>query len=103
MGAQWDKAKAVALKILGDKGEVPDIGDAFEKARDSHEKAVEEFNKSREDCEAKLLAVQNTNDLGDKALKQLLAKIEKSDFNLNSKNKDDLKKIKEARQFLRTS
>src|SRR5215831_7409945 len=100
MSDRWDRAKAAALKILGDDGEVPDFPDAVDKAGESFKKAKEEFDKSREDCEAKLLALQNANDAERNGLKQFLAKIEKSDFNLDSKKKDDLKKIQKARQLL---
>jgi hypothetical protein len=100
MSAIWDKAKASALKILGDSGKVPDLPDTVDKAADTLDKADDAFDKSREDCEAKLLAVQNGNDAVRNTLKQFLAKVAKSDFELDSKNKDDAKKIQKARQIL---
>src|SRR2546423_8824664 len=57
--AEWDNLKAAALKILGKDGEVPDMPDNIQKSADALGKANGEFNKSREDCEAKLLAVEN--------------------------------------------
>jgi hypothetical protein len=98
--ALWDKAKAEALKILGDKGKVPDVPDTIGKAADSKGKASDEFDKSREACEKKLEAVENANDALKNATKQFLAKIEKSDFGLDSKDKEELKKIQKARQVL---
>jgi predicted RNase H-like nuclease (RuvC/YqgF family) len=98
--ADWDKAKPAALKVLGDGAEVPDLPDTVKKASDEFEKANNEFKKSREDCEAKLLALQNSNDAMRNAVKQFEAKIEKSDFKLDSKNKEALKKIQKARKLL---
>jgi hypothetical protein len=96
MSAVWDKAKAAALKILGDKGEVPDMPDTVEKAAKAKGKAWDEFDKSREACENKLEAVENANDAVRNGLKHFLAKIEKENFKLDPKDKDDLKKIQQA-------
>lgn len=98
--AIWDDAKAAALKILGDKAEVPNMPDVIQKAANDKGKSETGLDKSREDCEAKLLALQNANDALRNSLKQFEAKIEKSDFKLDSKNKDDLKKIQKARKLL---
>jgi hypothetical protein len=96
----WDSAKAAAMKILGDKGKVPDLPDNISKSGDDLSKAWNEFDKGREDCESKLLTVQNTNDAVRNGLKQFDAKIQKEEFNLDSKNKDDLQKILKARKLL---
>jgi hypothetical protein len=98
--AIWDDAKAAALKILGKDAEVPDLPDTITQAGTNRTKANGEFDKGREDCEAKVLAVQNANDSLRNALKQFEAKIEKSDFKLDSKKKEDLQKIQKARQLL---
>jgi hypothetical protein len=100
MSAIWAKAKADALKILGSKADVPDPPDTIQKAHETLTKAWEEFNKSRTDIEAKSLAVQNANDAVINAMQQFMAKIEKADFKLDSKNKDELKKIQQARKLL---
>ncbi len=100
MSAIWDKAKAGALKILGKDGDVPDLPTPIDKAGDDLTKANGEFDKSREDLEGKLVAVQNANDALRNALKQFEAKIEKNDLGLNSKKKDDLKKIQQGRKIL---
>jgi hypothetical protein len=98
--AEWDITKASALKILGKDAEVPDMPDVVQKAADDMGKANQEFDKAREDCESKVLAVQNANDALRNALKQFEGKIEKADFKLNSKKPDDLKKIVQARKLL---
>jgi hypothetical protein len=100
MAEGYDKVKAAALKVLGNKGKVPDLPDTIKKAQTSWDKAYEEFTKSREACEAKLLAMQNANDATRNAAKQFGAKLEKSDFNLDSNDKDDQKKIQQAQDLL---
>jgi exonuclease VII small subunit len=100
MAETWEELKAAALKILGKDAEVPEMPDIVQQAADSMQKTQDEFNKCREDCEAKVLALQNGNDSVHNALKQFEAKIEKSDFKLDSKKKDDLQKIQKARKLL---
>jgi hypothetical protein len=100
MASGWDKPKADALKILGDKGQVPDLPDTTNKATTTWDKVYAEFIKSRDACEAKLLAMENANDAVRNAVKQFQAKIAKADFNLDSKDKDQLKKIQQARDLL---
>ena len=100
MSAEWDKSKAAALKILGSKGKVPDMPGPVEKAAEGMGKANDELDKVREDMEAKVLALQNANDAVKNGLKQFLAKMEKDDLGLDSKSKDDLKRIQQARKLL---
>ena len=96
----WEKGKAVALKILGSEGKVPDIPNALDKADGDFENASNAFEKSRYVVYQKIQALQNSNDLWAKVLKQYLAKVEASDLGLDPKNKDDAKKIKEAKAVL---
>jgi hypothetical protein len=96
----YETARAAALKILGDKAKVPERPDNLKKANTNLVKALDEFSKTQDACEAKLLAMENANDGALNALKQFLAKIEKNDFNLDSKDKDDAKKIQQARDLL---
>lgn len=98
--AAWDKAKAAALKILGKDAEVPDVPDNIDSAADTLGKANGDFDKARGQVEDALLAVQNANDAVKNAIKQFGAKIEKADFKLDSKNKDNVKKIEQARKLL---
>ncbi len=100
MADVWPTQKAAALKILGNDSQVPDMPANVPTAVKQMVKAWGEFDKSREACEAAVLALQNTSDAVRNALKQFAAKIEKSDFGLNSKDKDELKKIEEARELL---
>ena len=74
--------------------------DVVQKAADTLGKALQDFDKVREECEGKVLALQNANDAVKNALKQFGAKIEKSDFKLDAKNKENLKKIQQARKLL---
>jgi hypothetical protein len=100
MADTWVKTRAAALKILGDKAKVPDSPDAVAKAAKSWDKSFEEFGKSRDACEQKLLAMENANDAERNAIKQFRATIAKADFDLDPKDKDDLKKIQQARDLL---
>ena len=100
MADGWASQKEAALKILGKDGQVPDIPSHVPPAVKQMLKAWGEFDQSREACEAAVLALQNNSDAVRNALKQFATKIEKSDFNLNPKDKDDLKKIEEARKLL---
>ena len=45
MSAEWDKAKAAALKILGKDAEVPDMPDVVQKAANTLGKALQDFDK----------------------------------------------------------
>ncbi len=96
--ADWDKAKAAALKILGAKAQVPDLPPTVGKASDEFDKANDAFKASREDCESKLLDIENANDAFKNAVKQFMAQVEKSNFQLDPKN--DAKKIQQAEKLL---
>ena len=98
--ALYYKAKAAAEKILGKDAKVPDLTPGIEKAIDARVKADQEFDKSREDLEAKLVNVQNANDAIKNLAKQFEAKMEKEDFGLDSKSKEDTKKIQQARKIM---
>ena len=100
MSAEWDKTVAAAQKILGKDGKVPDMPANVQKSADAMGKTNEEFDKSREEVEGKLVELQNANDAVKNGLKQFLAKIEKDDLGLDPKKKDDLKKIQQARKML---
>ena len=99
--AEWKEIKEKALKILGDDAKVPDLPAVVNKASADVVKKYGEFETSRDDIKAKLVAVQNGNAAVRNAVKQFQAKIEKSDFNIDSKNKENVKKIEKAREILR--
>jgi hypothetical protein len=98
--AAWDKAKAAALKILGNTAVVPDLAASINKASETFDKTNDAFKASREDCEDKLLQIEDATSALGNAVKQFQATIEKSDFKLDSKNKDEAKKIQQARKIL---
>jgi chromosome segregation ATPase len=98
--ADWDKAKAAALKILGNKAVVPDLPASINKASETFDKTNDAFKASREDCEDKLLEIEDATSALGNAVKQFQATIEKSDFKLDSKNKDEAKKIQQAQKIL---
>jgi fumarylacetoacetate (FAA) hydrolase family protein len=94
----WDKARAEALKILGDGAEVPDLPDTVVKGQDALDEAAKVFKTAREDCEAKLLETDNANAACMNAAQQFRARIEKNVFNLDAKK--DAKKIQQAQKLL---
>jgi len=96
--ADWDKAKAQALKALGDGAEVPDLADPILKASKAFDDVNTAFKASREACEAKLLELDNANAAFLNALEQFRARIEKNDFKLDAKK--DAKKIQQAQKLL---
>ena len=100
MSAIWDKAKDAAEKILGKDAKIPDLPGTVDKGADTLNKANDDLDKSREDIEGKLVAVQNANDGIRNLLKQFEAKIDKSDFDMDTKNKDNVKKIQKAKKIL---
>jgi hypothetical protein len=98
--ADWDKAKAAAIKILGNKAVVPDLPASINKASETFDKTNDAFKASREECEGKLLEIEDATSALGNAVKQFQASVEKSDFKLDSKNKDEAKKIQQARKIL---
>lgn len=96
--ADWDKARAQALKTLGDGAEVPELSDAITKASKAFDDANVAFKASREECEGKLLEIDNANAAFLNAIEQFRARIEKNDFNLDTKK--DAKKIQQAQKML---
>jgi predicted nucleic acid-binding Zn-ribbon protein len=95
---EWEKAKAQALKILGDGAEVPEVADSILKASKAFGDAGTAFKASREESEAKLLEVDNANSAFLNAIQQFRARIEKNEFKLDAKK--DAKKIQQAQKFL---
>jgi triphosphoribosyl-dephospho-CoA synthetase len=99
--ADWGKASADAMKILGDKAKIPPVPAAVNKACAAFEKATTAFLAARDACADKLLEVENTNDAVGNALKQFSAVIDKEDFNLDAKA--DAKNIQQAQKILQDS
>ena len=96
--ADWDKAKAQALKVLGDGAEVPELADPIVKAQKAFDDATTAFKASREACEATLLEMDNANATFLNSFEQFRARVEKNDFKLDAKK--DAKKIQQAQKIL---
>ena len=96
--ADWNKAKAQALKILGDGAEVPDLADPILKASKAYNDTNTAFKESREAAEAKLLEMDNAAAAFLNALQQFRSRVEKSEYNLDAKK--DAKKIQQAQKIL---
>jgi hypothetical protein len=88
-------AKAKAAKILGKDAKLPD-GKGIPKLQTETDAAFSAYQKSCDDLEAKILALQKALSNAKLTIKQIGEKIEDDDFGLDEKNKDDAKKIKEA-------
>jgi len=100
MAGHWEDAVKSAMKILGDKGKIPKPGSVQQKASVADKKALDEFKKSRDDLKSKLLALQNAAESHKNAISQFQDEIDADDFGLNLKDKDDAKKITEAKKLL---
>jgi hypothetical protein len=99
MAGEIEAAKAAAKKVLGDKAKIPAPKPVLSTAADQANKAFLVFDKAREDLEAKLLALQNTQSSWKNALEQYADALEASDFDLDPKDKDDAKKIEQAQKI----
>jgi hypothetical protein len=100
MSSPWDQPTKEAMKILGDKGKVPKWSPAIVKAATADDKSFDEFDKSRNDLKAKLLATQNTRQALKDAVSQLQDEVDESNLGLDPKNKEEAKKIKDAQKIL---
>ena len=98
--AGWDNAVKAAMKILGDKGKIPKVNPAIAKARTVDEKAFDEFSKVRDELKKKVLASRDAQQLAKDAIEQYQDEIVESNLGLNARDKEDLKKIQEARKVL---
>jgi prefoldin subunit 5 len=95
----WETAKASAMKVLGEKGKIPEPK-TLDKAGEGLDKAFEAFSKSRDDLEEKLVGLQDADSAVSHAFDQFGTLVEKSDLGLDLKNKDDAKKITQAKKIL---
>jgi hypothetical protein len=94
-----EEIKAKATKILGKDAKIPPEKGDFDKNFSDGAKLVDAYNKSREDLEDKILALENSISGFINGLKQSAAVYEKDNFGLDPKKKDDAKKIKQAQQM----
>ena len=100
MPANWDKARADAKKLLGDKGEVPEMPSALSNGIDKGRDTADAMNAVLSQVQAKLVELQKA--CGDvvRAGQQFQSSIAKESFGLDPKNPEDLKKIQKARAVL---
>jgi hypothetical protein len=98
--SRWDAAKAKAQKILGKDAKIPEPK-FLPKLQSEFDAAWNAYTKSRDDLEAKILALQKTFSNGKLTVQQFGDKLEDEDFGLDEKNKDDAKKIKDAGDVLK--
>jgi uncharacterized protein YukE len=96
MGKWLEAPQEQAKKILGDKAQFPDERPDMEKLQDVYGKAFEAFDDARSKIEDTIQDFENAITTFENGLKTNRAAYEKEDFGLDSKNKDDQKKIKQA-------
>ncbi len=100
MADNWDGADKEAMKVLGEKAKLPKWPTAIDKAKAGEDKTFDEFDKTRQDLKKKLVAEQDSVEKLKDALSQFQDEIEGNNFGLDAKNKDDKKKIDDARKIL---
>jgi hypothetical protein len=100
MADDWDGAVKDAMKILGEKGKIPKIPGNISKTMNASDKAYEDFKKIRDELKAKVLALQNADSARKDSISQYQDEIDEDDLGLDPKNKDDAKKIADARKIL---
>lgn len=100
MGAQWDNAVKEAQKVLGDKVKIPAFPKSIPKSVQEVNKTWDQFDKDREQLKKSLLIVKQKQDSAMEVFEQFEDDIDEEDFGLDTKNKDDLAKIKEGRKIL---
>jgi len=100
VGAYWDNAVKNAKKVLGDKAKVPDFPKSIPKSMQELNKTWDQFDKDREQLKKSLLVVKQKQDSTMEVFEQFEDEIDEDDFGLDTKNKDDLAKIKDGRKIL---
>lgn len=100
MPANWDKARAEAKKLLGDKGQVPDMPSALSGGIDKGRDTADAMKSALADMQSRLVDLQKA--CGDvvRAGQQFQSSLAKESFGLDPKNADDAKKIQKARAVL---
>ena len=96
----WDKAQKAALKILGDDGKIPKPKATLDKADAAGVKAWEAVCKAREQLEDLIEKLLDTDSACVNALEDFRDTIDSDDLGLDPKNKDDAKKLKDAKATL---
>ena len=100
MADDWDEATKQAMKILGPKGKVPNVDAITKFENGAVAKAIEAFHKSRDDLEAKMTDLETQLERSSSMIDQFEAKVEKDNLGLNDSNKEESKKIDQAKEIL---
>ena len=95
----WPNAKKKALKILGEKGKLPDDKPIY-KGFEAYAKVYDTFDKSRGELEAKITELQGQMEKYSSQLDQFETTLEKDKLGLNDKDKEETKEIDLARSIL---
>jgi hypothetical protein len=99
----WDPAVKAAKKILGPKGKLPDFPPNIAKTASNLGKSWNGFVAAQKALEAAYGAHLKNWDLYQGAHLSFIDDMERSNLGLDAKNKDDAKKISEAKKPLMTS
>ena len=99
MASNWPTTRSAALKILGNKAKFPEPKNMAGLLANL-EKSFQAFDKSRDAIEDRVTELQNAGACFAQAMKQFAAIVDKADFGLDRKNKDDAKKIEAAQAVL---
>lgn len=99
MEGTWNGARSAAVKILGIKARLPEPKNAMTLLANL-ERTFQGFSKCRDALEDKVAEMQNAGASFAKVMKQYGAVVDKADFGLNAKDKDDAKKIEAAKKVL---
>ena len=97
---QWESAVKQAMKVLGNKARIPDYPKSIEKSALDYNKAVDEFWNRKDQLRKLLVEAKKKMDGLSEDVEAFQAQIDRENFALNSSDKDELKKIKEARKIL---
>jgi hypothetical protein len=85
-----------ARKVLGDGATIEKPKADFDKINDAMKDALGKFRSTRDDLEARLMALEDGWSRWQNAVRQTAAQYEGETFGLDPKDKSDAKKIKQA-------
>jgi hypothetical protein len=100
MAKSSDDVVAEAMKILGKDAKVPTVDKFVQKPSSDRAQAGTDFTKNVNDLNTSLVAYQNACSSLVNGVEAYINIIAKEDFGLDSKKKDDVKKIAQAKKIL---
>jgi hypothetical protein len=100
MANSWNEAKAAAMKVLGNKGKIPETKVNTAKWSADATKANSEYDAAVEVLQAKILALQNMYAIQKNIIKQHSDLIAKNNLGLDPKDEDDKDKIEQGQKIL---